>query len=450
MNGFLNGFFTDLLDFKSEHDFPLKFLSRYQLKNKIRTEFIEFQSNTTSLLAEVNFICLTTDIWGTKHRSYLGVTCHYLDINTFKRQSLALGCSRFYSPHTNDNIAEEIQMLYARYGLDGRKIVATVTDNASNFVKAFREFGSPDINEYGDSVEQLSEDSGENTSDENSDEIYFHELQGIRLSKHIRCASHTLNLIATTDAANAQTNSVYARIFVTSFKKLNSLWNKTQRPKSSETIRQILSSGLGRPGQTRWNAVSIVEILKKDPKKLNDLMIEFGIEPFTSTERLFLNEFADAMAPIAAALNNLQKSNCHYGILLPTLFATISQLENHIQSEKFKYCTPLVIVLLDGLISRFANIIDFSSQTAIPALISTCTHPYFKLGWLGKHKTAKNVDEITTILLKAAKEVRLAETSNKDSDGKQPNNTFKQSRQYRKIVYIIQYNNLKNLYFRKQ
>lgn len=151
--------------------------------------------------------------------------------------------------------------------------------------------------------------------------------------------------------------------------------------------------------------MSISEILNKDPKKMNDLMIEFNIEPFTSTERLFLQEYIDVMTPIA--LNNLQKTDCHYGILLPTIFATMSRLESYMDNESLKYCQPLAASLLDGINSRFAHIIDFNSETAIPAIISTCTHPHFKLGWLGKHKTASNKEKIKSILLNAAEEVNV-------------------------------------------
>lgn len=276
-------------------------MSRYEIKNKIRKDFAEFQSSTISLLSGINFVCLTADIWGTKHASYLGTTCHYLDPSILDRKSLALGCTRFHYPHTNENIAEEIQILCSKYGIDSGKIVATVTDNASNFIKAFREFGSTDMDECNNFTSIEDEDNSSS-----AEELHFPEVDKMSLSKHLRCASHTLNLIATMDSVRAQEIQPYSRIFISTFKKLNILWNKTQRPKSSETIREILHSGLGRPGQTRWNSMfmAINEILSKDKNKLDTLMLEFDIESLTCFERQFLQEYVDVMSPIAAALDN--------------------------------------------------------------------------------------------------------------------------------------------------
>lgn len=156
--------FTAILGFKSEDDFPLSFMSSYHIKNKIRGNFEAFQTETTALLCGLDYVCLTADIWGTRHASYFGITCHYLDCNTCERKSLALNCSHFHNPHTNENIAEEMQMLYSKYGLEPRKIVATVTDNASNFVKAFREFGANAIDER---VDESTDPPSINENDEN-------------------------------------------------------------------------------------------------------------------------------------------------------------------------------------------------------------------------------------------------------------------------------------------
>lgn len=89
----------------------------------------------------IEHLCLTVDIWGTKHRSYFGCTLHYIDPESLKRISFALACNRFIHPHSNDQIAEQIQMIYTDYGLKSDQVFVTLMDNAANFQKAFREYG---------------------------------------------------------------------------------------------------------------------------------------------------------------------------------------------------------------------------------------------------------------------------------------------------------------------
>ena len=91
-------------------------------------------------LSEQRFVCTTADVWSTKHRSYMGVTCHWIDASTFERRSVALACRRFVGSHTCDGVAQLIYVIHNELGLTHDKIVATISDNGSNFVKAFKEF----------------------------------------------------------------------------------------------------------------------------------------------------------------------------------------------------------------------------------------------------------------------------------------------------------------------
>lgn len=106
-------------------------------------------------------------------------------------------------------------------------------------------------------------------------------------------------------------------------------------------------------------------------------------------------------------MDNLQRSNCHYGIFLPTLYATIASLKYHKQNKDLKYCAPLATSLLDGLCSRFAHILDFNSTSAKSAIIGTCTHLHFKQGWLGQNKSNANIEIIKNILLAAADKAKI-------------------------------------------
>lgn len=70
-----------------------------------------------------------------------------------KRVSVALACQRFKGTHSYDRITDLIQKINTAFGLSAKKLVASVTDNGSNFVKAFRTFGVQPTNITCETVE---------------------------------------------------------------------------------------------------------------------------------------------------------------------------------------------------------------------------------------------------------------------------------------------------------
>lgn len=95
-------------------------------------------------------------------------------------------------------------------------IVGTITDNASNFGKAFRIFAS---SENVESQYQLQEQNDHiKIADLNLSQVNCNdEVDDIILPPQFRCCSHTLNLIATTDiqkalAANGSTKKCFWKI----------------------------------------------------------------------------------------------------------------------------------------------------------------------------------------------------------------------------------------------
>lgn len=81
------------------------------------------------------------------------------------------------------------------------QVVSTTTDNAANFVKAFRVFGKNDSS--------VSKSDEWTSSDETGEEVQYVNLTDMldedetadvyNLCSHYRCAAHTLNLLATVD-----------------------------------------------------------------------------------------------------------------------------------------------------------------------------------------------------------------------------------------------------------
>lgn len=52
-----------------------------------------------------------------------------------------MACKRFAGTHSYDKIAKLLIEILTSYGIQNDKVIGTVTDNGSNFVKAFKEFG---------------------------------------------------------------------------------------------------------------------------------------------------------------------------------------------------------------------------------------------------------------------------------------------------------------------
>ena len=68
------------------------------------------------------------------------MTVHYIS-DSFQRKSYTLACKRILYNHDYKNIALTVHHILIEFTLDVSKITHVVTDNATNFGKAFRCFG---------------------------------------------------------------------------------------------------------------------------------------------------------------------------------------------------------------------------------------------------------------------------------------------------------------------
>lgn len=132
--------------------------------------------------------------------------------------------------------------------------------------------------------------------------------QTIFLPHHLRCASHTLSLIATTDFSKAVKNSSINRLHNGAIGKCTTLWNMSRRPKSSEIIHDLIGCSLFYPCPTRWNSLydALSQLLKfKD--KLNIIFQHLNVNTsFKDIELVYLDELIILLKPIACALDCLQ------------------------------------------------------------------------------------------------------------------------------------------------
>ncbi len=115
-------------------------MSRNKLRTRLRTKYLEMRASIKSELQEAEHVSATADIWTGGNRAFLGLTAHILTPKLGQR-SFAIACKRMTGRHTHDIIAKELLNILKDWGIQF-KTVGLCTDNASNFVKAFKLYGT--------------------------------------------------------------------------------------------------------------------------------------------------------------------------------------------------------------------------------------------------------------------------------------------------------------------
>ncbi|XP_076295239.1 uncharacterized protein LOC143216244 [Lasioglossum baleicum] len=324
----------------------MKPISRRTIGRRINKLYDETRDKIKTDLGNVEYVCTTADIWSGKHRSFLGVTVHWITEN-YERKSAALGCRRFRGTHSYDRIKHLLHCMHREFDLDAEKIVATVTDNASNFVKAFNTF--------------------ENV-----------------LPRHIRCAVHTLHLCVTSDLAQTIKRTEYVAVLHTEImQKCNMLWKVCNRPKSSEIFKNVTGHMLKRPGDTIWNSLydALQQIVELKPK-LVEIGRALGLKNILNENDIsYIEEHLKCTEPIAQAIDILQgDKNIFYGTLVPCLF-TLRRKLRMLAANQWRFCDTISESLLTSLEKRFHHIFTFASDESKCAAVAALSHPNFKNRW---------------------------------------------------------------------
>ena len=148
-----------------------KWLFRVSCRMTVKHRLEALKMSVTNAMRPLQFVATTTDCWSARGRSYIGVTAHWIDVDSLERRSVALACKRLKGSHTFDVLASALEDIHAEYAIR-EKVVKTTMDNGSNFMKAFSVFAACRMM--------------------------------MTMLSHQRCACHSLNLVCTTDAQHAE------------------------------------------------------------------------------------------------------------------------------------------------------------------------------------------------------------------------------------------------------
>lgn len=131
-----------------------------------------------------------------------------------------------------------------------------------------------------------------------TDILDAHEFERV-LPPHVRCAAHTLNLVATADAAAAELDAQYSRIAKSVFRKCAALWTKQgQSNVAADLIKSHCGVYLQRPNTTRWNSLhdAMEHLLKlhEEGKDLDRLLCNLKLQVFNRpAEYKFMEEYCN-------------------------------------------------------------------------------------------------------------------------------------------------------------
>ena len=264
-----------------------------------------------------------------------------------------------------------------------------ITDNGSNFVKAFTVFS--DSASANCTTEDVEEDR-EDVAFENVDELLSLDPEGINIDKdltpvqfdlppHYRCAAHTLNLVACKDVDKFLSSSTASKnVYRNSFAKSSALWNKASKSTvASDTVQEVTKRKLIIPNATRWNSYynAVVRVSENFLLELNELCTKLELRCFSEREFKFLKEYCAVLKPLSRGLGILQgEGNCFFGTLLPTLETIIKKVVA-LRPDLSSMTIRLTGAVEDAIRDRFQKV--FHDDKAIIAAI---TVPKFKLKWV--------------------------------------------------------------------
>ncbi|KAL4153366.1 hypothetical protein QTP88_001199 [Uroleucon formosanum] len=368
-----------------------------------KPSFCRLIQGLTGITDSTKHICCTADIWSANNKSFMGMTCHFINEFSYKRSSYVLSCRRIKGSHNYLNINDVITDICDTYQIKSSKITHIITDNASNFSKAFRTFSKSSTIEsdlhYVGNLDELNSDEDTQIDSDNENNLsspidmeyvdvgqllYESNSSGctnFSLPDHLTCCAHTLNLIATTDVAKI-TDTNYINISKKVFSKLSSFWNLLSRSTgASDKVFDICKVKFPVPIITRWNSTfDAIQKVLLFREKLNFVFLELNLAKIKNTEWVFLEEYCKIMQPLTTALDKLQGEKRNYlGFVAPTIIILRRLL---IELSLLTYCSPLKYCVISSLEKRFSYLFDLSSPKSKSFIISSMSHPLFKCSWI--------------------------------------------------------------------
>lgn len=347
------------------------------------------QLHKADLIAEltnVTYLSVAADLWSSHKRGFLGITVHYIDPERLERVSHVLACRRFKGSHTGQQIAAVMTGIFEEFEITS-KVTACITDNAANMAKAVRLLEAA----CSESIDTDGVDAAVSTDDAGVEAVPIHDLLAEEASrdddlkmiaKQVRCANHTLNLVAAVDSRAARSDDKFKRAYDNAMAKVQALSNAVNKSvKHADVVEEVAGIAFLNPTCTRWSSEfnAVTRIVNVGLEKVRECQLKIGLVPLTESNMSFLKGFVQVMKPLAVAMDFLQgETECFVGQVIPTVMGVQAKLSSMVIDSTMK---PLADALLAGLQNRFRAIFADDQYHLASMLI-----PEFKLNYLPENE----------------------------------------------------------------
>lgn len=269
-----------------------------------------------NLFRNINYLSATSDIWERDNRSFIAVSVHYIEPDTFEFKTVFIACERFEGRHTNDRVTEKLNKIFDRFGILG-KVFFITTDGAGEYQAALKYYGdnyksiqplirerdaefdwvfsNPRPNDTHNQVSVETESDSESDSDLDIETIHDpsdlsllpyndREMQNnvtcmnnnqnradsfvlkelfpdsddigtdlLQNMNQVNCSAHMLDKLGKKDASDAKTDGNYNLIHDKVFDVLQSIWNVKDSRLRTEVFIKITGKKVVPPHRIRWS-----------------------------------------------------------------------------------------------------------------------------------------------------------------------------------------------------
>lgn len=222
-------------------------LERHNVRDMVVNEAKTQKENLKSIL-KGKYVFLKMDACTRQRTNYFAVNVQFLNYN-HEITVRTLSVKDTKAMHDSSFICDLVEQVIKEYEIDKKQILAVVTDNASNMIKAVEKLNEREVSE------DLEEQYHTNEQEENSevDEIFemnISRVANVSSIRHMRCAVHTLQLAINDGLKEKYISNVVSRI--------RQIVIAARAPKVDSVLKRRAGKGAVIDQATRWGSTYLM------------------------------------------------------------------------------------------------------------------------------------------------------------------------------------------------